>query len=49
VCTDARVSIGAVAERAVGSRGDCALVLGTIDEHALTRMAAAREPGLLSG
>jgi carbon-monoxide dehydrogenase medium subunit len=46
VCTDARVSIGAVAERALlVHEGTAALIGSTIDEHALKRMAAARERG----
>jgi aerobic carbon-monoxide dehydrogenase medium subunit len=50
VCTDARVSIGAVAERALlVHEGTAALIGSTVDEHALKRMAAARERGLLSG
>jgi hypothetical protein len=44
MCTDARVSIGAVAERALPvHEGIAALIGSTIDEHALKRMAAARE------
>jgi len=50
VCTDARVSIRAVAERALlVHEGTAALIGSTIDEHALKRMAAACERGLLSG
>jgi len=46
----AHVSIGGVAERALlVHEGTAALIGSTIDEHALKRMAAARQRGLLSG